>query len=900
MRRMLIPIVTIFFTFLFGTFAYSGFNDKDLAGHWHMSGLFTGQCESGALILDANGNGINTITPCEGTTYESPYSLNVTRSGKITREERSTWKGSISPKKNFVASIRSHNDEAVFSLFARRGEQYAQKDLTGEWYTTEISYNTYENANVLHGTMIVDQAGNASGFVYKEDGSLHDHDSFMLGINENGKLIGDDVPVDIFMDSSKQIMISSGLEDDTIDDEFYENFRTSFLIIIKKGEEDYQQSDLVGAWYLYAIDKGFMNAEYAFLEIDADGSGDFIGMETNGDTNVSDSERYPSFAITSEGVVSIEGESSFTGYMNADKTLITFVDGKALGILIKADPALEVVGSIATQDPAYDVAVGDGKAFLLSMSPPGVSFGRYNTSKFDISNPSSPSLLATTSDYSGRRCFLEGDTLYVAGRPSLDLDLLRTTNLTRIEVKETIGQSRAVHVADGYAYVASRAHLGEDGSITIIDLESGETFTHNDSEVLAENIFVLIDKAFIIDKSGELFIFEVSDLLDSENAEPLDYFFLSDSTFNSISASGDYVYITGSDNITGRGLIVAINSNNLEDYHIKYLDIQSSLFDVVVKGNYLFAAGWNLLFAQPKQPAPGLLVVVNISDPENMRVLELFDLPRSTWGIKVHNGYAYVTIGSENELEDAADGVSGLKIIDARAYPTGTGTPKTLTALPEASYDDVSQPAPLSLNELDEATDADIEAIKTISRELSAGTKKVVDNEEYEVLFSPEPAAFMVQPLSSALLEWPFYGAALGDRAVKDLKVYKFFPDRDPELFTKITDKNDLKVEDGFLWFTTAADRQTILDANHVFSDSDYVMWAIVQDNEGYDLDRTEGVIIDPPTILTKASGDPVNPPTTPGSSGSSGGCLMNPDSTFGFEWLLLLLVLFYCRRAMA
>lgn len=85
---------------------------------------------------------------------------------------------------------------------------------------------------------------------------------------------------------------------------------------------------------------------------------------------------------------------------------------------------------------------------------------------------------------------------------------------------------------------------------------------------------------------------------------------------------------------------------------------------------------------------------------------------------------------------------------------------------------------------------------------------------------------------------------------------------------------------DGSWWITDAND-EYVEEGAKLEKDAIYYVEFCVQDNGGYDLSSTAGVIVDP-CVLTQGSSS--------SSSSSSSGCVLNPDAGFSLECLLLVL----------
>ncbi len=174
----------------------------------------------------------------------------------------------------------------------------------------------------------------------------------------------------------------------------------------------------------------------------------------------------------------------------------------------------------------------------------------------------------------------------------------------------------------------------------------------------------------------------------------------------------------------------------------------------------------------------------------------------------------------------------------------------------------------------------------------STGWGSLINTSNFVNLYTPAPVNMAVpytpgDALGFALTVYPVPGDMMGNNKVGDLEVWKFIPagttlnggEKDARKFNIVTSSNDLNVADGQIWFSTDKNGLSVMNGNQTLgSGTLYYMWMEVQDNGSFDMDGTQGSIIDPPTVT----------PTLSTSGDSSSGCVYNPAAGMSLDLLLL------------
>lgn len=205
----------------------------------------------------------------------------------------------------------------------------------------------------------------------------------------------------------------------------------------------------------------------------------------------------------------------------------------------------------------------------------------------------------------------------------------------------TSGKVNGLSVSNGYLFIGA----GNNGLsvYNVSDPYNAFLVSHFDTPGFARNIFILNNILYLADSSGGLRIIDVSDkLLPRE----MGFYAAEKSNFYSVYVKDNIAYVTERETEKKKGNLLALDISNPE---------LVSVLSSVDLGWGNVAYGLDVLNNKAYVAAgPTGLVVVDISDPRNLKVISKIYLGSAVLDAKVKDNFAYTTLG----------GGLGLKIID--------------------------------------------------------------------------------------------------------------------------------------------------------------------------------------------------------------------------------------------
>jgi len=303
-----------------------GFNQADLAGDWEINTLLAGTSAPwwvrGQVTAASSGSFSGTLTQYNGSSLPVSGDMEIAADGCLTSDELGPdWQGAADLGNTVIAGTNSSGAPDTGQVYAmvKRASFYVSGDIVGDWNVSLLAsgpgapwWGT--------GTMTVASGGGVSGTLNRYDGgsdSLSGNMSISMftGIISWAGRFGDWRGV---LDSGKTVMVWTDIWD--------ENYLgapadgTSEIAVLLKQAGSYSTSDLAGLWLLQSLVSGPAAPAWTRGYIIVEESGLFSGHVIDLDGTA---RWYAGLlSIDSNGIVTLSGNPSFSGAMDADKTVI--------------------------------------------------------------------------------------------------------------------------------------------------------------------------------------------------------------------------------------------------------------------------------------------------------------------------------------------------------------------------------------------------------------------------------------------------------------------------------------------------------------------------------------------------------------------------------------------------
>jgi hypothetical protein len=297
-----------------------------------------------------------------------------------------------------------------------------------------------------------------------------------------------------------------------------------------------------------------------------------------------------------------------------------------------ADPYnLRQIGSYNTSYMPTDISVSGHYAYLCDFSQ---DYNGVNSEVFDISNPSSPSFLATI-DAIAEGIFINGGYAYIADPfyGNKIFNISNPANPTFVGGNRSIFSLMGVYIADSLVYLA-----GNKNGLQIINISNPLNpipLGNFDTPGSAQNVFVQGDYAYVADISN-LQIINIS------NPDSLVFTASLNQAAYNVKVVGNYAYITGD---VFFSLLIVDVSDPSTPLTVAGFGSGSGNDGVFVRDNYLYLVNTNGL------------EIGDISIPSNPIMVSSCHTINPARDVFVSGSYAYIAEGHNNP------GI-GLQIID--------------------------------------------------------------------------------------------------------------------------------------------------------------------------------------------------------------------------------------------
>jgi len=305
----------------------------------------------------------------------------------------------------------------------------------------------------------------------------------------------------------------------------------------------------------------------------------------------------------------------------------------------------------------------------------------------DLSDPVRPSKVTEFDEYSCEGLFITDTHAYVVREGLGIIDISDPTSPWGCAWLRSPGQTRAVYVSGGYAYVVDNCQ-----GLRVIDVSNPqvpEEVGLFNPPTYPWDIYVEGDYAYVADRYTGLRIIDVGDPSapsevgrysppkppDKVTRNPKSDIVMSvrippPMDARAVHVCGCYAYLVGNlaveteiEDIVSSGLKVIDICDPHNPQETGWVKAQFTGTDISVEDGYAYVAA-----------APGLRVI-DIVDPYNPNEISSISLPGIATGICVSSGYAYVTCGGRPRSEKGR--WAGLRVVDV----TSPYSPKDVGAL---------------------------------------------------------------------------------------------------------------------------------------------------------------------------------------------------------------------------
>lgn len=275
-----------------------------------------------------------------------------------------------------------------------------------------------------------------------------------------------------------------------------------------------------------------------------------------------------------------------------------------------------LVSDIGYGESVHDIALSGNHAFLAT---------ERGLKVMDISSADSPELVGGWDTGSTRNVSVSGNYAYVLNdAKGLEVfDVSKDTSFLRVGgCALSLGYPRALELSGGYAYVAGNYGL----DIVNIVAPTNPALTsswHAGDWVSVQDIKLLGNNALLACRDDGLRVVNVSD-----PTHPVPIGSYTASGANGVAVSGDYAYVTDAG-----GVYVLDCSNPAGPVRIGSCAVPGGGYPIALDGNYVYVGGYDSWGDPP--PPPGVpqepaLVVINVSDPANPRLVKTLPVGHDT------------------------------------------------------------------------------------------------------------------------------------------------------------------------------------------------------------------------------------------------------------------------------
>lgn len=308
----------------------------NLAGMWESSSFASGPGEPwwsrGGITVGSDGSFSGTLTEYDGSPDAVSGSFGVSPGGTITISVNPSFRGSMDRGGTVVVGTDTWQSSGAGTtemvMMTKKAGSYSMSDLAGAWEANDLG------AGPGHwwsrGALTITAGGSYSGTLEDSDGGS-EATSGSMSISSGGIVT---YPADPgsrgSLDAGKTVLVVTDTAPDV----------SSHITVLLKKAGSYSTADLAGTWEAHALGAGPSEHWWArgVLTINASGGASGKLSEDDGSqSTISDMAH-----ISPAGIVTISGDPTARGSMDAGKTVIAFTstaegDSPELVVLVKKD-----------------------------------------------------------------------------------------------------------------------------------------------------------------------------------------------------------------------------------------------------------------------------------------------------------------------------------------------------------------------------------------------------------------------------------------------------------------------------------------------------------------------------------------------------------------------------------